>query len=361
MKILAFPRGLENPYQELLYESMRRKGNVIRYVWAPTPSGTFNMATVLPQLFFWRVCRYRVFHLHWANAFALRGGIYENKILKRIVYSHYVLCIKTIKWLGYRLVWTAHNALPHDPAFSDDVAARRILAKHTDLVIVHSQSTLDQLKALGVAVKKSVVIPHGSYIGVYPNTIDRAAAREKLGISNDKFVFLYFGQIRAYKGVDLLIEAYCSLSNESNQLLIAGKCSDEHLRALLAAYAQNKNILIRDTYIDDADIQVYFNAADVVVLPFREVSTSGSALLAFSFGKAVVVPTLGDLAYVPESVAYKYTQGKNALMDTLQQVQQAPDLLRKKSKAALEYARTLSWENIANKTQAAIHELFSSR
>ena len=204
--MLAFPKGSENPYQNLLYRAMRARGGTIRYV---------GLLTFLPQIFFWRLLGYDVFHLHWANAFLLRS--------KRLAYWRYLLCLKTIKLLGYKLVWTAHNVLPHEPAFPDDIAARRKLVDAADLVIAHSESTLERLRKIGAEPKRSVIIPHGSYVGVYPDTISRETARKKLGLAAETFVYLFLGYVREYKGLNDLLVAYEKVRNGKNKLIVAGK------------------------------------------------------------------------------------------------------------------------------------------
>ena len=326
MKIIAFPKGLENPYQKLLYEALKRQGDVVKYV---------SLLFFLPQIFFWRLCGYNVFHLHWANAFLLR--------YRKLAYWHYLVCLKTLQLLGYKIVWTAHNVLPHEQAFPNDTIARKKLVDAADLVIAHSQSTLDGLAKIGIVPQRSVIIPHGSYVGVYPNAMSREDARKKLGIDQKIFTYLYLGQVREYKGVDTLIAAYEKIKNSGDKLIVAGKGSEiGHVAA--------------------DELQTYFNAADVVVLPFKTITTSGSALLALSFGKAVIVPRLGDLALLPDEISYKYSpQESDGLIKAMKEAEKHPDILVKKSKAAQCYAEELGWPSIAEKTHRALSGLFQSR
>lgn len=358
MKILASPKGRENPYQELLYTAMRAQGDTVRYLAIPTRSATVNMATFLPQLIFWRLCGYNVFHLHWANAFSLQAKIWRKKPLDTFVYWHYVFLLKAITFLGYKLVWTAHNALPHEQAFIDDIAARKKLIAAADLIIAHSPSTIEALKKFGAEPRTFVIIPHGSYIDVYPNTITPQAARENLQLKQDEFVYLYIGQVREYKGVENLLHAYNDLHNANSKLVIAGKCHDSELKKKLAELSRSENIIWHDNYIEDKNLQIYFAAADVVVLPYKKITTSGSALLALSFGKAVIVPCLGDLAQLPDSIAYKYSPEDNhGLANAMKQAADHRADLHRKSEAALRYAKEFNWSHIAKQTRAAIQEL----
>jgi beta-1,4-mannosyltransferase len=275
-----------------------------------------------------------------------------------VAYWYYLFFLWIVKRLGFRLVWTAHNVLPHEQAFPDDVAARKKLAAWADLVIVHSASTVEELKKIGVILKRVVVIPHGSYVGVYPNIIKRAEARNKLGIAENVFVYLYLGLVRPYKGTEELLAAYGEIQNANNELIIAGKCQDENLKKILRGVSGSGNIMWHDKYINDDDLQIYFAAADVVALPFKAITSSGSALLALSFGKAVIVPSLGDLANLPDSIVYKYSsEDKAGLKHAMEKAAKDPEELRKKSDMALTYSTELSWSSIAKQTHAALQSI----
>ena len=154
-------------------------------------------------------------------------------------------------------------------------------------------------------IQKCVTIPHGSYVGVYPNNISQEEARKKLGLREDKFIYLFLGQIRDYKGVDVLLDAYSRVRTENTILVIAGVCRDPELRKLLNNSADDSTVW-HDGLVSDDVLQNYFNAVDVAVLPFKKIITSGSALLALSFGKAVIIPTMGDLSKLPSSISYVY-------------------------------------------------------
>jgi glycosyltransferase involved in cell wall biosynthesis len=145
------------------------------------------------------------------------------------------------------------------------------------------------------------VIPHGHYIDNYENTVSTEEARDVLDLDQSDTVFLFFGLIRRYKGVLDLIDSFRSASLPDSTLVIAGNPKSESLHAELREKTDSTD-QIRSIYefIPDDEVQHYMNAADVVVLPFRKVTTSGSAVLAMSFGNALIVPRLGCL---PELVA----------------------------------------------------------
>lgn len=361
MKILAFPKD-SNPYQELLYTEIRAAGVIVRYPLSITQSASINLFLLIPQIIVWRLCGYNTFHLHWVYAFVPSFWPWNSSAGRKFGYMLHLLLLKSLKFLRYRLVWTAHNVLPHEQVFVDDIEARRILIKLSDLVIVHSQETLEEMrKAIGIVPNKSVVIPHGSYVGIYPEGVTREDARHKFGLQNDDFVYLYLGQIREYKGVDSLIEIFAFLSKENDsKLIIAGKCFESGLKEKIKNLSPSSNIIFHDGYIADIDLQQYFAVADVVVLPFKSVTTSGSALLALSFGKAVIVPRIGDFANLSDSVTYKFSPGEgNELLFKMREVFLNREELAKKNIAARFYAESLQWSVIGHKTLEALKKLFS--
>jgi glycosyltransferase involved in cell wall biosynthesis len=129
----------------------------------------------------------------------------------------------------------------------------------------------------------------------------RAEARASFGFGEVERVFLLLGALRGYKGATELIAELKKLPDPNARLLIAGKPFTPELAAdLQAEVADDPRIVARLEFIPDAEIPRYLLAADCAVLPFRDVLTSGSLILAMSFGLAAIAPRLGCL---PETVA----------------------------------------------------------
>lgn len=350
MKILVYPKDL-NPYQELLYTQVRLQGGKVSYLSAIFKNPTINLFLLIPRIIFSRLLGYNIFHLHWTYPFALKTSFWKVLFMQKILNRHYLFCLWVIKKLGYKLVWTAHNVLPHEKIFIDDTAARKDLVKYTDTVIGHSSKTFKELIKIGVVPKKYVVIPHGNYLDVYQNTITKEEARERLGLSMNEFIFLFFGQIRDYKGVDTLVAAYKELNRPFTRLIVAGKCNNQHLKLLLERAMVSHKVKFFNKYISDEEIQNYFVAADVTALPFKSVTTSGSVMLSLSFGKPVIVPNIGDLMDLPETVCYKYDNSEiKNLTSILEKVQQNREELKIKTEMTTSYIENVSWEDIAKRT-----------
>jgi glycosyltransferase involved in cell wall biosynthesis len=180
-------------------------------------------------------------------------------------------------------------------------------------MIVHSQFARSRLADVTrVSERKVHVIPHGNYIGYYSASLTRNHARERLEIGDGEVVFLLFGWIKRYKRVIELIRAFRSLSVASARLVIAGKAPEKKLEEeIRTEAASDPRILLHLHSVADVDVQVYMNASDVAVFPYSPVLTSGSLVLAESFGKATLVandsgvedPTASDGTFVYDSAA----------------------------------------------------------
>jgi glycosyltransferase involved in cell wall biosynthesis len=263
--------------------------------------------------------------------------------------------LRAARLLGYKLIWTAHNVLPHTPVTVNDVAVRKLLVRCCSRIIVPSTSTIADLAAHGITAVSCVVIPHGSYIGVYPNTVSVQQARRTLNIPAHARVIGFFGAIHPYKNIPELVRAFVELAARDAELymVLAGKCSDARVDSMVAeANATCGNRLrLQAEYIPDSGVQLYLNAADVMVFPFSRVTTSGSILLASSFGKPVVAPRIGVLQDMPDTIGVLYDPtAKVALAAHIGQVLDDPATARHMGAASYKYAAALSWETIAAQT-----------
>jgi glycosyltransferase involved in cell wall biosynthesis len=359
MKILVLPKDNYNPYQSLLYNEMQSFGVRIAYAARLTPSYTLNLLLLPMETVARRITGTRLAHIHWTFGFGIYG---ESRFpfLRRVAQDWFYLWLWVVRITGMRLVWTAHNVLPIVPRFADDVAARRRLVGAADLVIFHSRATLAELAEFGIVPRNSVVIPHGPY--------EVAREREHLRIpasTPGPRKFLFFGAVEEYKGVDTLLTAFTELPPDLDaQLMVAGECGDSSLKALLyeLAHRSSRSIELRLERIPDGEVSKLLESADAIVLPYRRSSTSGSALLALSHGRPLVLPDLPGLAELPDNAIIRYdgtTQGlTNALVD-LARADTA--VFTKMSDAGYTYCASLSWESIAQATFNAMSLLLWHR
>lgn len=259
MKILVYPKD-PNPYQELLYRELRDKV-VIKYLSFSVLFRGLGIFVLPLQLLYNRILGYKFFHLHWTYSFQMP---INNIFFRSIATAYFIFCLFLIKLLGYKLIWTVHNVIPHEKQFINDVWVRKILSKLCDGKIVHSGTVIEEMKILGLDTRAVHVIPHGNYIDIYKNNITKDVARKYLNFENNDFIFLFFGRINEYKGVEDLLKVFDRLTKQRKvALLIAGKCDRKSLNKILSNY-KNKfkdSIKIYSNFIEDKDVQFYFNCA----------------------------------------------------------------------------------------------------
>ena len=195
---------------------------------------------------------------------------------------------------GGRVAYTVHNLDPHEDAGpAERWGAARMLTL-ADVVHVHDASTAAVIAARFGRSQGVAIIPHGHYVGCYPNTLACSEARAALALPADAYVFVSLGLLRPYKGLEDLLPAFRSLPERAVRLLLAGKpTSQDYLSSLQTLAADDERIRLEPRFLQPEEVQIYLNAADACVLPYRQITTSGAALLAFSFGLPVIAPALG--------------------------------------------------------------------
>lgn len=186
-----------------------------------------------------------------------------------------------------------HNLNPHEKRFFDTLF-NRLFLKYYDGFVVLSEAVGRDILALKPSAKIKY-IPHPPY-EIQQTRLDQAACRQKLGLDPDKRTLLFFGLIRSYKGLLELIEAF-ALLDDSYQLLIAGEVyGDAQVYQTALASSSNKNWRFFNQFIPNAEVSQYFQAADLVVLPYLSATQSGVRALALAQKRAVLCTTVGGLA-----------------------------------------------------------------
>jgi len=349
IKVLVYPQD-NNPYQSLLYGSMEN----VEIAYArrePRQVGKVLFPLVVLRH---RLAGFRIVHIHWPE-FSLPRKLPFHIWLST---AWFYVCVAWIKFVGCRLVWTVHNVVPHESHTLDDVAAARYLAARADAKIVHSPHTIAEMEKRGLDVNDTVVIPHGNYEGMYPDQITREEARARLGLQKDAFVALFFGNIRTYKGLDDLVQAFAEVDDVEARLLVVGRVTEPHALDGVRA-AEDPRILLHTGWIDDAEVAMFFRASDVLCAPFRSVTTSGSVLLALTFGKPLLAPRLGTLRDLPGDVGWLYEPDEPGSLSAA--LRAALDVRERdvRAAAAARYAKTLGWPEISRHTRAVYADLVS--
>lgn len=334
--------GAGNPYQDALARHLSVCG--VDLDTAHSLKGLFRRGVCLSGTL-------DLVHLHWLPVFGWR----QWRFLRCLAF---VVRLVLLRIHGVPLVWTIHNLLPHESSHPRlDWLLRRTVAGLSSGLIVHGRSAQQQaIETWGLRDEsRFAVIPHGNYMGDYPNSIGRAAARRRLALEDTDLVFLFLGAVRPYKGVLELIEAFRQLAGEHTVLVVAGKpLDDDFTREIQRACAGVESIRFHPGFVPDEEIQVYMNAADAVVLPYRHLLSSGAALLAMSFGKACVAPAMGCLADVlDESGAFLYDpESETGLLEGMQRAIDVRDTLARRGEYNRQKASQWTWERAALATRA---------
>lgn len=292
-----------------------------------------------------------ILHIHWTHPFTL-----ENSKIRTIIKSTDFICkLAFLKLAGTRIVWTVHNIANHEERFSSlELFFNKLLARLCDKLIVHCPfAKKEVMGAYNVGSSAIAVIPHGNYIGSYENVITASSARERLKLDTNDLLFLYFGQIRPYKGVLELIGAFKKLNTYQARLLIAGKpINDEIASDILDRCKDDGRIKVIFGFIPDNEVQVYMNAADIIVLPYRDILTSGAVISAMSFGKPVIAPAIGCIAdTLDENGGFLYPMAENGLFKAMRRALDAgTDTLLGMGRYNLLLAKQLGWDRIGKET-----------
>ncbi len=195
-----------------------------------------------------------------------------------------------------KIICIADNVKPHEVRLGDKMFTRYFL-KSCHAFITMSEKVMHDLRSYE-AVKPAQLIPHPIYDN-FGEIISKKEARLHLGIPKDEKVLLFFGFIRKYKGLDLLLQAMADerIKRAGIKLLIAGEFyGDEYWYAdLIRTLGISDRLYLHTHFISDRDVPDYFCAADVVIQPYREATQSGVTPLAYHFEKPMIVTNVGGL------------------------------------------------------------------
>ena len=227
-----------NPYGGLLARAMRGVGVELE---AGHPE------TLTKEWLYENRGQIDVLHLNWPHY------MYDAPELSdRLAHCSQIIDnLSLARALGYKVVWTVHNLYPHESGNLDlDHLARLAITRLASALIVHCEHARQLVRQHFHRSDGVFVIPHGNFIGVYPDQVSRAEARRQLrvessagadgpGLNEENFVYFYFGNVRRYKGLERLLEVFQSLPGDHLRLLLGAKVYNEYGEKIAAAAAQS--------------------------------------------------------------------------------------------------------------------------
>jgi glycosyltransferase involved in cell wall biosynthesis len=270
---------------------------------------------------------------------SLRGGL-------RVV--GFAIALLLTKLQGKIIVYTVHEFARHYAESKPLVLLRRIVhwlvLSLADQIHAHNHYSRRVLETVYGRKEGIQVISIGNYAGHYANEISKSEARQRLGLPPQAFVYLFLGWVRPYKGVQELIAAFEKLDAPHSRLLIVGQVSKSIYKTITDLAQKNPAIKLVPEFVPDEDIQLYMNACDVCVLPYRYITTSSAIMLAWTFGRPAIAPAIATFPELvtPETGLLYDPDQPNALTIALQQAQAHAW----SESEVLDYVRQFDWDNL---------------
>lgn len=345
-RVIFLPHWHDNPYQELLAGSLAPLGVRVDHMK--------RRLDLLPAIV--GGGRPAIVHLHAPDHFV---AYRRSATTAAVALALFLTQIGLLRMFGVRIVWTVHDLVNHEGRYPRlDRLCRTATARLAHALIVHCEEARRRVTAAyGTGHARVHVIPHGHYQDRYPAFDgDAAAARATLDLPRDPLLILFLGNLRRYKGLDALLEAYARLDRAGTRLVIAGQPFDAGMTAdLTARLAGRSDVLFRPGFVPDDRVAAHLRAADVVVCPFTSSLTSGSLALALSFGKACIAPRLGCAAeMMTEAGGFLYDpDDADGLLRALRAAVDTRARLETIGQANARRLHELDWPSIARRTLAA--------
>lgn len=332
--ILAFPKGL-NAYVDCFNAALESRG-------VKVCDGVLAGRWLLKNL-----PGYDYVHIHWPNHFYLYPSRWG--CLRRFALFTFLLSLA--RWRGVSIIWTIHNLYPHERCVIPqlDRVGRWLMVRMAAHFLVHGPSAeAEAVQEFPRIAGRTILIDHGHWIGYYPDTMTRGAARAKLGLADSDFVFLFLGQCRPYKNLDVLVRTFGQLPGKP-VLVIAGMFSEPEYESAVRREIERTggSVILHSGFVADEELQVYLRACDAMVSPYREILTSGTAMLAFSFGRPMVAPARGflkDMVVEGSGVLYDPSQPDGLQTAMLRAMEMKFDEAR-----IVAHARTYDWGKSAER------------
>jgi histidinol-phosphate phosphatase family protein len=245
-----------------------------------------------------------------------------------------------------KIITIVDNLIPHEQHFYDALLTNYFI-KPIDACVAMSKSVYDDIEQLNAKIPKKLS-PHPLYDN-YGEKLPKDKALQRLGLENNYTYFLFFGFIRSYKGLDLLIDAFADarLRKFPVKLIVAGEFYENEKPYLdaIQQYNLSNDIILRTSFIPNEEIKNYFCAADLIVQPYKSATQSGVTQIGYHFEKPMLVTNVGGLAeIIPNGkVGYVVNPVKEEIVDAmLDFLQNKPDF----SHSIQEEKQKYTWDKL---------------
>jgi beta-1,4-mannosyltransferase len=279
-KILILPdAGLENPFQQQMIHFLQNNGFEVTVGEKRKFAGIYK--TVKKH-------NPEIVYFDWVHSFIISRSLIWSYI-KSFLFILEIIYLSSVKKIP--IIHTLHNVQNHiQLRLNLERVVYGFFLKRCSKIRVYSEEVRQEaIYKFNILPDRIYVIQDIPYHQYYSNYCTKKESRDHLNIAESAFVFLFFGRIKMYKGLENLIQSFLSMSKPDDCLLIAGENPDQEYRVKLQNLSgKNPRILWFDRFITKDEVQYFFNAANVVVLPFIRIDHSGTIDLAMSFSKPVI-------------------------------------------------------------------------
>lgn len=350
LTIAPWPEDDGNPYQRLFYAALgpygfrRHSGLIINDQYLRDHASQIDAV-----------------HLHWPEyAWRVHGTRLDRQARLVIGLTRF---LRLAGRLGIARIWTGHNVSPHESDSLLDHLGYLAVSRNADLIITHGAIARRDLLARYRPRCPVAIMPQGNYQQVYPAPRGAADVRREFGCRPDVPLLSCVGALRPYKGFELAIDAAGLLKGDA-QLLIAGSAKDAtYVQSLRQMADRAGSVIVVDRQLNEQEFADVLAASDVVLLPYRRITTSAVLLVAWTFGRGVVTT---PLPYFEELVRSRPAAGRisdeaspGPFAEAIRQYLTIdPDA---RSEAALRAAADFSWEASARLVAEPLRRAIESR
>jgi beta-1,4-mannosyltransferase len=342
-RVVIFPESWRsNPVIDLMEDALMARG--VQFARAGSDYLSFG--------WLWRQRgKINILHFHWLEYHYRR----PTRTGSWLALAKFCAKVAFARILRYRVVWSMHNLVPHErETLRLDSVGIRWMTAVANAVIVHCNEGRRLLAECYGRSSRVFRAYLGHYVDVYPQAVERAEARDRLGIDRESALLLFFGAVRPYKGLELLLDEFKGMPDQGLRLVIAGNpLNDEYAGRIRTLAALDSRVTAKLEWIADEDVPLLFGAADLVVLPFTSILTSSSAITAMSFGRAVVAPAAGCLPeLIGKDCGMLYDPSQPGALGAAVHACLQLDLTAM-GQRALERVSQFTWDDLADQTIAA--------
>lgn len=251
------------------------------------------------------------------------------------------------KKINCKVVTVTHNFYPHEKKPGDNLLLR-YYTKACNRFIALSKSVQQDIIQFS-SNKKASFVPHPIY-NIFGNKVEKQEALHKLKLDSKFKYLLFFGIVRKYKGLELLIESIALLKNNKDiKVIVAGEFYDdkEYYLSLVKKYNLSDQFIIHDSFIDGNDIKYYFCASDMVVQPYLSATQSGVTQIAYHFERPMLVTNVGGLSEIVPNKKAGYVTEKEP-KEIAEAISDFYDNEREKefSEFTSEYKKNFGWDKL---------------